>query len=144
MSEDIPDEQETLAVPARQDPAQATLLQEARGPPPDTGRRFRLAAKGFFLTFPQCPVSKQEASRRIQDHFPSQILWSLVAQEKHQDGTDHLHAFIKLEKKATFNNKLFDLPDHHGNYQVAKSWKHVKQYVTKGGNFIASIDVESA
>jgi hypothetical protein len=72
------------------------------------------------------------------------IVEYVIAQEKHQDGTDHLHAFIKLEKKATFNNKLFDLPEHHGNYQVAKSWKHVKQYVTKGGNFIASIDVESA
>jgi len=36
------------------------------------------------------------------------------------------------------------LPDHHGNYQVAKSWSAVKQYVVKGGNFISNIDVESA
>ena len=56
----------------------------------------------------------------------------------------HLHAFIKVEKKITFNSKLFDLPDHHGNYQVAKSWKAVQRYVTKGGKYISNMDLESA
>ena len=56
----------------------------------------------------------------------------------------HLHAFVKTEKKIEFCNSLFDFPEHHGNYQVAKSWKAVQRYVTKGGNFIANIDIESA
>lgn len=68
----------------------------------------------------------------------------VVAQEVHQDGSPHLHAFIKTEKKIMLSPRQFDLPDHHGNYQVAKSWKAVQKYVTKGGTFIANIDVESA
>lgn len=36
------------------------------------------------------------------------------------------------------------MPEHHGNYQVAKSWKAVRQYVAKDGNYIANIDLESA
>lgn len=73
-----------------------------------------------------------------------EIVEYVIAQEKHQDEGLHVHAFIKVAKKITFNNKLFDLPEHHGNYQVAKSWKAVKKYVTKDGNYIANIDLESA
>jgi hypothetical protein len=40
----------------------------------------------------------------------------VIAQEDHKDGTKHLHAFLKVEKKVTFNKNLFDLPEHHGNY----------------------------
>jgi len=56
----------------------------------------------------------------------------------------HLHAFIKTEKKVTFGKTTFDFPDHHGNYQVAKSWKAVTKYVTKGGNYVTNVDIESA
>lgn len=68
----------------------------------------------------------------------------MIAQEAHADGSLHIHAFVKVGKKISFNSKLFDLPEHHGNYQVAKSWKAVKAYIKKDGNFISSIDVESA
>lgn len=68
----------------------------------------------------------------------------VIAQEDHQDGTKHLHAFIKVSRKIQWSATRFDFPDHHGNYQVAKSWNAVKKYVQKGGNFISSIDVESA
>lgn len=33
---------------------------------------------------------------------------------------------------------------HHGNYQVAKSWKAVERYCKKAGDYIANIQVENA
>ena len=68
----------------------------------------------------------------------------MVASEKHQDGTDHLHAFIKYEKKTEWAPRKWDLDGFHGNYQKARSWQDVKAYCMKGGNFISSFDVDAA
>jgi len=87
-------------------------------------------------------VPPQAALEYIREKY--NVVEYVIAQETHEDGTLHLHAFIKTQRKITFNNKLFDLPNHHGNYQVAKSWPCVKKYVTKGGNFITNLDLESA
>jgi len=76
--------------------------------------------------------------------MPSSIVEYVVAQEDHEDGGKHLHAFLKYEKKVQFGQNRWDLGSHHGNYQAAKSWKHVQAYVKKGGNYISNIDVESA
>lgn len=72
------------------------------------------------------------------------ILEYVIAQEDHQDGTKHLHVFLKTERKISFKHDKFDFPQNHGNYQIAKSWVAVKKYITKGGVYIANIDVESA
>ena len=58
-------------------------------------------------------------------------VWALeeyvVAAERHADGGEHLHAFLKFDRKVEFKPDLFDLLDpengtlYHGNYQVAKS-----------------------
>jgi hypothetical protein len=68
----------------------------------------------------------------------------VIARELHQDGVPHVHAFIKYEKKVQFSATRWDLDDYHGHYLPAKSWTAVQQYCKKGGNFISSIDVESA
>ena len=72
------------------------------------------------------------------------IVEYVIAQEAHADGSLHLHAFIKVEKKIRFKHDKFDFGAFHGNYQMAKSWSAVKRYVTKGGNYIASFCVASA
>ena len=64
----------------------------------------------------------------------SSIVEWVVASEKHQDGTDHLHAFIKYEKKTEWAPRKWDLDGFHGNYQKARSWQDVKAYCMKGGN----------
>lgn len=101
----------------------------------------RIRAKGWFLTYPKCEVSPQSALEYLK--AKDTIHEYVIAQEEHQDGSHHLHAFIKTDR-VTWTPDRFDLPEHHGNYQVAKSWKAVQRYVTKGGNFISSIDTESA
>lgn len=55
----------------------------------------------------------------------------MIAQESHQDGTPHIHAFIKVDKRLEFKHTLFDIGTYHGNYQVAKSWRAVAEYCLK-------------
>ena len=48
---------------------------------------------------PKCTLSPQEALERLRlVPTSSSIVEWVVASEKHQDGTDHLHAFIKYEE----------------------------------------------
>lgn len=99
---------------------------------------FRLQAKNLFLTYPQCPITKQQALAqllaKVQQWQPSVIL---VACELHSDGHQHLHAAIQLTLKCRIRavNRL-DLvsengTNYHGNYQAARNWKNTLLYVTK-------------
>lgn len=61
-----------------------------------------MQAKGWFLTYPKCDVPPQAALEYLKEKH--RIAEYVIAQEDHQDGTKHLHAFIKVEKKITFNS----------------------------------------
>jgi len=67
-----------------------------------------------------------------------------VAQEKHQDGTNHLHAFLRYESRVLWSPTRWNIGGYHGNYQSAKSWQNVLAYCKKGGNFISSFDPDAA
>ena len=94
---------------------------------------FRVQAKNLFLTYPQCPIPKQEA---LQQLLAKLQLWqpelALVASEFHADGHQHLHAAIQLNRKCNITNAhLLDLNwesanepldrIYHGNYQAVRS-----------------------
>ena len=97
------------------------------------------ATKGWFLTFPKCDKSKEE----ILDECSriGTIAEYVVCREMHQDGTPHIHAFIKYSTKKRFSQIKFT---RHGHYEGAKCWKAVERYCRKDGDYITSIDVESA
>ena len=108
-------------------------------------------AKGWFLTYPKCPCPMSDLLMDLTDNLALQklaIVEYVICEEKHADGTPHLHAFIKLDKRVRFKenrfNIIFDGKEYHGNYQIAKSWDAVKGYVVKGHKYIANIDVKQA
>lgn len=104
----------------------------------------RHGVKGWFLTYPQCSESKEELLEFLKT---KQISEAIVFEEKHQDGSPHLHAYVKLDNGVTHKNAptYFDFKDYHGNYQPARSWRACQEYVKKDGNFITfNIDIESA
>lgn len=98
--------------------------------------------KGWFLTYPKCDLLPQDALEILKASF--QVVEYVIAQEKHADGTDHLHIFLKTKKKVSWSATRFDLGSFHGNYQAARSWEAVQRYCKKGGNFIASFDTDKA
>lgn len=161
LSRDAPPLQDAPTIP--QSPPQESFLPECDkdkgmvGPekiipeelPPRGGQnqgtdpRKQYQAIGWFLTYPQCPLSPQQALDLLQK-LPYQIKEYVIAAEEHKDGTPHLHAFIKYHKKVTWRANLWDLEQYHGNYQGAKCWRAVEKYVKKGGNYISNLDLHAA
>lgn len=102
----------------------------------------RIQAKGWFLTWPKCDVPKEKALELLK--LTGAISEYVIAREVHADGDFHLHAFLKYERKVDFKSDKWDLGSHHGNYQVAKSWRAVERYCKKDGDYISSLDLLSA
>lgn len=108
--------------------------------PGDASRsnNFRLQAKGFFLTYSQCPIPKEDyldLLKRRQPTLPP-VYEILVVQELHQDGNPHLHVWIKFDVQlSTRDQRYFDCEyngaNYHGRYEVARSPKAVIGYCTK-------------
>ncbi|AAM12371.1 replication associated protein Rep [Sida mottle virus] len=78
---------------------------------PSKPRRFRVQAKNIFLTYPQCPLTKEEALSQLQAiQLPSNKKFIKICRELHEDGQPHLHILLQLEGKIQVtNNRLFDL-----------------------------------
>ena len=73
-----------------------------------------------------------------------------MAEEKHKDGSPHLHAFIKVDRPMRFKKDRFDLPrfdgkaeKYHANIQPARSIRAVLKYCSKDGNFITNVNLDS-
>nr|UUV61380.1 C1 [Tomato mottle leaf curl virus] len=107
-------------------------------------RRFKIHSKNYFLTYPKCSLTKEEAlSQLLGLQTPVNKLFVRVARELHEDGEPHLHVLIQFEGKLQCTNeRLFDLisptrsAHFHPNVQGAKSSSDVKSYVEKDGDFI--------
>lgn len=102
----------------------------------------RIYAKGWFCTWPKCPIGKNAAMEELKEKYV--LSEYVICEEEHKDGELHLHAFLKLNKRVYFKPNMFDIQGYHGEYQVAKSWRAVINYVKKDGNYISNIDVKAA
>lgn len=107
---------------------------------------FQINSKTLFLTYPECPLSPNDALEKFQKIFLStNIDKYVIAREKHKNGNDHLHCFIQLVSQYRSRNPKFaDLDGYHGNYQGCRSSKNVLKYCTKDDNFISNFDVGEA
>lgn len=112
--------------------ANSTNSTAARG-------RTQFQGKNWFLTYPQCSLTKEEGLSLLLRTFDEQyhVLTLIVAEEKHKDGETHLHALMCLQDKLrTRDAKFADIAGFHGNYQTARSVKNTAEYIKKDGNFI--------
>ena len=140
-SVDRPSEERTVADEVGGD------VRERKGEEPKS-RRF---AKGWFLTYPHCPLTSEQLLKKIEKNAINRgtsIREYVVCEETHKGGEPHLHAFVKYDRRLNFNNNLFDVACdgkfYHGHYEIAKSWRKVEDYVKKGGKFISNINISSA
>ncbi|ABY84412.1 AC1 [Emilia yellow vein virus-[Fz1]] len=107
-------------------------------------KRFLINAKNYFLTYPHCSLTKEEALSQITKlSTPTNKLFIRICRELHEDGTPHLHVLIQFEGKFKCqNNRFFDLisPNRsahfHPNIQGAKSSTDVKTYMEKDGDVL--------
>nr|AGH27813.1 AC1 protein [Tomato yellow leaf curl virus] len=107
-------------------------------------RLFKIYAKNYFLTYPNCSLSKEEALSQLKNlETPTNKKYIKVCRELHENGEPHLHVLIQFEGKYQCKKqRFFDLvspnrsADFHPNIQAAKSSTDVKTYVEKDGDFI--------
>nr|CAR82116.1 replication associated protein (Rep) [Tomato yellow leaf curl Mali virus] len=107
-------------------------------------KRFKINAKNYFLTYPQCSLSLSEALFQLQTlETPVNKLYIKICRELHENGEPHLHALVQFEGKyQCTNNRFFDLVSpsrsthFHPNIQGAKSSSDVKSYIDKDGDTI--------
>lgn len=107
---------------------------------------FRLNTATFFLTYPQCPIQKEWVRDWLLNKLDVQDY--VVAHEKHQNGDDHLHIYVKTLTKHNFLDPkcldiLFDGEFYHGNYQGCRSAKNVLKYCTKDEDYVSNMDIAS-
>ena len=107
-------------------------------PQPLAQPKKRIQAKGWFVTLPQCTLSKEYYLAAIHARY-SLDEW-LVAEEVHEDGSPHLHAFFKTVKKITWSPEMFTVDGFRGCWLVAKCAKAVAKYCAKDGKWIGNID----
>lgn len=99
-------------------------------------RKFRLQAKGWFLTYPKCSLTKEDALEALKGKRKG-LKQVLVSRELHEDGSPHLHCYLYYDQKFDCTNeRFFDLGVFHPNVQVAKSLRAVQAYIKKDGDYI--------
>ncbi|ACM45549.1 replicase [Bhendi yellow vein Bhubhaneswar virus] len=107
-------------------------------------KRFQINAKNYFLTYPKCSLTKEEAlSQFLNLQTPTNKKFIRICRELHEDGTPHLHVLIQFEGKYKCqNNRFFDLTSpnrsahFHPNIQGAKTSSDVKSYIDKDGDIL--------
>lgn len=116
-------------------------------PNPDLGYKYfglTQEAIGWFLTWPRLDIQPDELLEKLKLCSGTPIKEYIVCRELHKDGQPHAHAFIKYERKVEWGARKWDIDDHHGDYQQAKSWRAAEKYCQKGGDYISNFDVEAA
>nr|ADR79365.1 C1 [Tobacco curly shoot virus] len=106
--------------------------------------KFRINAKNYFLTYPHCSLTKEEALSQLKNlETPTNKLFIRICRELHEDGSPHLHVLIQFEGKFQCKNqRFFDLTSptrsahFHPNIQGAKSSTDVKTYMEKDGDVL--------
>nr|AGH29560.1 replication-associated protein [Blainvillea yellow spot virus] len=106
--------------------------------------RFRIQSKNYFLTYPKCSITKEEAlAQLLALDTPTTKKYIRVCRELHENGSLHIHALLQFEGKFTCTNcRFFDIrhPRNsnvcHGKYESCRSSSDAKSYVEKDGDYI--------
>ena len=108
----------------------------------DKRDKFDVYSKSWFLTYPKCPLTKEEVHVLLCAKGRA-IHGGVIARELHEDGSPHIHVYLLLEARHRVRNPTFwDLAGYHGNYQHAKSYTAVVQYVKKDKDYLEFGDLD--
>jgi len=108
---------------------------------------FEFRGKRFFLTYSQCPISKEDISKELLERFAKELKnvekW-IVCREFHQDGNVHSHVYIELADtfRAKMPSTWLDIQGHHPNVTQVRSYRATINYITKDNDYISNFDVK--
>jgi len=92
--------------------------------------------KRFFLTYPQCPESKESLLEFLQGK--AKVRSFVIATESHKDNGKHLHACVEFAEVQRRSVDWLDFKGKHPNKQDPRKWAACQQYTKKDGDYIES------
>lgn len=97
----------------------------------------------WFLTYPQNDATKEYLLEKLK--LIDTISEYVIATELHEDGHQHLHAYVKFQTGVSLTKApvVFHVLAKTGNYQPVRSCKNVIRYCTKESDFISNINIKS-
>lgn len=101
-------------------------------------KKFQISSKKVLLTYPKCPWLLDKVLENLKKIFSNNIIESYVmCRELHEDGTPHIHVYVKtLKKNSTANCNRYDLTDgdesYHGQYESVRDENLLIEYILKG------------
>lgn len=100
---------------------------------------YRFHARHAFLTYPRCTMTKEAVLAQLKTK--GDVQGYCISVEAHEDGTPHVHAYLRFAKKTDVRSAThFDINEagrvFHGNYQAARKPSEVIEYIQKDGDFI--------
>lgn len=106
---------------------------------------YQINSARLFLTYPQCPIPKEDAWSILVLIFPD-IMEYIIASERHANGDLHLHIYLKLNdtfrsRDSRFADLFYENVLYHGNYQGCRSEKNVIKYCTKEEDYLSNFDI---
>lgn len=98
---------------------------------------FRISTKNFFITYPQCAMTKQDFVQHWKTNWLNKTYdYVCISRELHADGHPHYHVFVQFKNRLDVKRQdYFDIGTFHPNIQAAKSDKPASDYVKKDGDF---------
>ena len=106
----------------------------------------RIRSARWFLTYPKCPLTKEVLLDALKEKM--EVKEYIVAEELHQDGNPHLHAYLLLGSQLRWNAKsapdYWDVDGYHPHVEACRSWRCVADYCKKDGDYITNIDLDAA
>ena len=102
----------------------------------------------LFLTYAQMDQEREKVLDQLEKKV--QIEKYVIGSEKHEDGQNHIHVYLKLKKRCNiYSAKTLDIFDKseekkHGKYETCRSYSRVINYVVKGGmeNVLTNMDLD--
>lgn len=92
---------------------------------------FRFNAKNVFLTYPKCAETKEALVEWAKKLDPKPLQWC-VAQEKHADGSLHLHCLLGYGGKINIRDQRhWDFNGHHPNIGPVRNINATLNYLHK-------------
>ena len=101
---------------------------------------FRLQGRHLFLTYSQIgtKVEEQDVKKQLDDKLGTKKIEKYaIVKEKHQDGGEHIHVYLKLESGCNIKSAdRLDIIDnegkkYHGKYETCRSYTRVVHYMLK-------------
>jgi len=95
---------------------------------------FRFTARNVALTYSQCPTNKEDLYEFLLSLScgDTRVDKVLVAQERHEDGNHHLHAYVHFNNQPNIrNSRFFDHASYHPNIQPVRRVLDWLKYCTK-------------